>query len=347
MKSEPAAALARSDLGIQPQRAARIAGVGKCLPLRVVSSAELEQRLGLEAGWIESRTGVRERRFVGEETASQLGAEAARRALANARATLGDVDLIICAAGSSEQTIPCTAVLIQKQLGRGVDGVPCFDLNSTCISFLNGLDVAATMLASGAYRGILVVTPEISSSSLNCNEEESCVLLGDGAAAVFLTAPGAGDASSMSRARFTTLSEGSELAELKGGGTRFHPNASCTTPDMNLFHMQGSRIFKFTKRQMKPFVLSYLEELGEQPAYFRALVAHQASLFALRSTAKACGFDSAQVLENIQDHGNCVAASIPMVLHDGIASGRIRRGDRVLLAGTAAGVTLGALALTF
>jgi 3-oxoacyl-[acyl-carrier-protein] synthase-3 len=237
--------------------------------------------------------------------------------------------------------------LVQKQLGAQVEGVPCFDLNSTCISFLNGLDVAANMLVSGAYRGILVVSPEIASSSLNWKEEESCVLLGDGAAAVFLTTPSAGESSEMSRARFTTLSQGSELAQLKGGGTRFHPNGSGTTPDMNLFQMQGSRIFKFTKRQMQPFMQRYLEDLGEVPASFRALVAHQASLFALRSTAKACGFEEAQVLENIQDHGNCVAASIPMVLHDGVSSGRIRRGDRVLLAGTAAGITLGALALTY
>jgi 3-oxoacyl-[acyl-carrier-protein] synthase-3 len=332
---------------VRASRAVRIAGAGKCLPDRIVRSAELEQRLGLDAGWIESRTGVRERRFVMDETASELGAEAARRALVNAGASLRDVDLIICAAGSSEQSIPCTAVLVQKQLGAQVEGVPCFDLNSTCISFLNGLDVAANMLVSGAYRGILVVSPEIASSSLNWKEEESCVLLGDGAAAVFLTTPGAGESSEMSRARFTTLSQGSELAQLKGGGTRFHPNGPGTTPDMNLFQMQGSRIFKFTKRQMQPFMQRYLEDLGEAPASFRALVAHQASLFALRSTAKACGFEDAQVLENIQDHGNCVAASIPMVLHDGVSSGRIRRGDRVLLAGTAAGITLGALALTF
>jgi 3-oxoacyl-[acyl-carrier-protein] synthase-3 len=311
----------------------------------VITSTELEQRLGLKPGWIEQRTGVRERRFVAGETASELGAEAARRAIADAGATLADVDLIICAAGSAEQTIPCTAVLIQKQLG--CRGVPCFDLNSTCISFLNGIDVAANMLVSGGYRGILVVTPEIASSSLNWSEEESCVLLGDGAAAVFLTTAGAADTSSMAPARFTTLSEASDLAELKGGGTRFHPNAPSTKHDMNLFHMQGSRIFKFTKRHMRPFVLDYLDQLGELPSHFRALVAHQASLFALRSTAKACGFDEAQILENIQDHGNCVAASIPMVLHDGIASGRIRRGDRILVAGTAAGVTLGAMALTY
>jgi 3-oxoacyl-[acyl-carrier-protein] synthase-3 len=325
----------------------RIAGVGKCLPNRIVWSAELEQRLGLDAGWIERKTGVRGRRFVVNETASELGAEAARRALVNAGASLRDVDLIICAAGSSEQSIPCTAVLVQKQLGPEVEGVPCFDLNATCISFLNGLDVAANMLIAGDYRGILVVTSEIASSSLNWEEEESCVLLGDGAAAVFVTPSSAAGASAMSRARFTTLSQGSDLAELKGGGTKFHPNNSSTTQDMNLFHMQGARIFKFTKRHMQPFMERYMDDLGEAPTSFRALVAHQASLFALRSIAKACGFEEAQVLENIQDHGNCVAASIPMVLHDGVACGRIRRGDRILLAGTAAGITLGALALTF
>jgi 3-oxoacyl-[acyl-carrier-protein] synthase-3 len=151
----------------------------------------------------------------------------------------------------------------------------------------------------------------------------------------------------MSHARFTTLAAGARFAEMRGCGTRFHPNCPATTPDMNLFHMEGTRIFKFTKRQMQPFLQAYLADLALRPGDFRALVAHQASLFALRSTARACGFDEAQLIENIQDHGNCVAASIPMVLHDGVESGRIRRGDRVLIAGTAAGVTLGALALTY
>lgn len=330
-----------------PRRNVRIAGLGKALPPHVVTSQELEDRLGLEAGWVERKTGVRERRFVTTETASELGAEAARRALEDAGATLQDVQLIIVAAGSSEQTIPCTAVLVQKQLGKEADGIPCFDVNSTCLSFVNGLDVAASLVATGAYRGVLVVSPEISSHALNWAEQESCVLLGDGAAAVFVTPTPEGSASAMSRARFQTWSEGSDLAEVLGGGTKHHPNAPGTTPEMNLFHMQGPRIMKFTQRATVPFIAAYLDEQRLRPNDVDALVPHQASLFALRFVARAAGFEQAQVLENIQDHGNCIAASIPMVLHDGVASGRIRRGDTVLLAGTAAGVTVGAMVLTF
>jgi 3-oxoacyl-[acyl-carrier-protein] synthase-3 len=137
------------------------------------------------------------------------------------------------------------------------------------------------------------------------------------------------------------------MAELRGGGTRHHPNHPDTTPDMNLFHMQGPRIFKFAQRAMVPFVKEYLRGLGPEAGVVQTVAAHQASLFAMRFTARACGFEDHQVLENIQDHGNCVAASIPMVLHDGVVSGRVKRGDRVLLAGTAAGLTVGALALTY
>ena len=173
------------------------------------------------------------------------------------------------------------------------------------------------------------------------------MLLGDGAGAVFLTRTPEGEASAMSPGRFTTFSDGAELAQLLGGGSKHHPNAPTTTPAMNRFHMEGPRIFKFTQKHTLPFVAEYFADLGVEAKDFAALVPHQASLVALRMAARAAGFSETQVLENIADHGNCVAASIPMVLHDGVRSGRIRRGDRVLLAGTAAGVSLGALALTW
>jgi 3-oxoacyl-[acyl-carrier-protein] synthase-3 len=332
---------------MQTWRRVRIAGIGKALPSRVVTSAELEQRLRLEPGWIERKTGVRERRHATGESASQLGADAARAALSHAGATLADVDLVVCAAASSEQTIPCTAVLVQKQLGPGADGIPCFDVDATCLSFVYGIDVAAALVQSGAYRGVLVVSPEIGSPAIDWSEEESCVLLGDGAAAVLVTPSAPGETSAMAFARFQTWSEGAALAELRGCGSRYPPNVPTTTPEMNLFHMQGPRIFKFAQRATAPFVRDYLRAVGWEAAEVGTVAAHQASLFALRSTARACGFTDDQVLENIQDHGNCVAASIPMVLHDGVRSGRVRRGDRVLLAGTAAGLSVGALALTY
>src|SRR5262249_303510 len=157
-------------------RRVKIAGLGKFLPSQVVTSAELEERMGLEAGWIAGHTGVEQRHYVKDETASYMGAHAARAALEDAGAALSDVGLLICAAGSTEQQIPCTAVLIQRELGKAADGIPCFDVNSTCLSFLHGLDVAAHAVANGAHRAVLVVSTEVSSVALNYRERESSVL---------------------------------------------------------------------------------------------------------------------------------------------------------------------------
>jgi 3-oxoacyl-[acyl-carrier-protein] synthase-3 len=328
-------------------RRVKIAGIGKYLPENRVTSAELESRLQLQPGWIEHKTGVVERRHARGETQSQMGARAARAALEDARLQLSDVDLIICASGSPEQCIPCTAVLIQRELGAEAHGIPCFDVDSTCLSFLFGLEVAASFLASGVYRTVLVVSSELASVGVNWKEAESSVLMGDGACAVVVTQSRETEDSVMYPAAFTTFSEGAELARIQGGGTRFHPNNPETRPEMNLFHMEGPKIFRLAQKASVPFVDRYLKDLSWEADSLDAVVPHQASLFAVRMTAKACGFDPRKLIENIQTHGNCLAASIPMALHDGIRSGRIRRGDRVLLAGTAAGVSVGTMAVRY
>jgi 3-oxoacyl-[acyl-carrier-protein] synthase-3 len=332
-------------------RPVKIAGLGKYLPERVVRSDELERELGLEAGWIAKRTGVVERRRIADgETQSQMGAAAARAALADAgwgAADAGDLGLIVCASGGMEQAIPCTAALLQRELGLAAAGVPCFDVNATCLSFLVALDLAANYVELGAYASVLVVSTEASSVAIDWTEHESAVLLGDGAAAALVTRAAAGESSAMYRASVTTDSRGVGLAEVKGCGTARHPNRPDVPPASNLFHMQGPQIVRYALKQSVPFIARYAATLPFPLADLRALCAHQASLFAVRMGARACGFRDDQVIENIATHGNCVAASIPMVLHDGVREGRIARGDRVLLAGTAAGVAVGALALVY
>jgi 3-oxoacyl-[acyl-carrier-protein] synthase-3 len=328
-------------------RPVKIAGIGKHLPGRVITSAALEQRLGLPAGWIERKTGVRERRHVGPgETQSRMGAAAGRAAVADAGAALADVDLIICASGGQEQPVPCTAALIQRELGLAEAGVPGFDVNSTCLSFVQGLDVAAHYIGGGGYRAVLVIATEAPSTAIDWSEHESAVLLGDGAAAVLVTPAADGDGL-MYQAAFTLDARGAGLAEVRGGGTAHPAHHPDTTAAMTRFHMQGPRIFRYAQRQSVPFIARYAAGLPFPLDSLGAVCAHQASLTALRLTARACGFRAEQVLENIATHGNCVAASIPLVLHDGVRAGRIRRGDRVLLAGTAAGTSVGALALVF
>lgn len=328
-------------------RRIRIAGIGKYLPAERVMSADLEKRMKLEPGWIEHKTGVVERRYAQRETISEMGSQAARAALKDAGVKLKDVDLIISASASPEQCIPCTAVFMQRALGPEAEGIPCFDVDGTCLSFVFGLEVASNLIATGAYKTVLLISAEKPSVALNYDEPESSVLMGDGAAAVVLRASREDEPSDMFPAGFTTYSAGAEFARLQGGGSRFPPNQTHATPEVNLFHMEGPRIFRMTQKMSVPFVQNYLSEVSWSADSLDAVVPHQASLFAVRMTARACGFEPEKLVENIQTHGNCLAASIPMALHDAVQTGQIRRGDRVLLAGTAAGISIGTVALHF
>jgi len=324
-------------------RAVRLSGFGKYLPPRVVTSAELEVRLSLPAGWIADHTGVEERRYA-DESQSGMAAKAVREAMQDAGLTWSDVSLLIGACGVPEQAIPCTAALVQKQLGEAAFGVGCFDVNTTCLSFLAALDVASALVDSGAHRHIVVFSAEKASIGLNPHEPESATLMGDGAAAVVVSRATDGESSVMAPAALTTFSAGSHLAEVRSGGTAHHPSDPATTREMMLFHMEGPKIMRFTQKAGVPFIRRYVDALPWPDDTIRLVVPHQASLFAMRLMARAVGFEG-RLFENIRDHGNCVAASIPMALHDAVKSGRLARGDVTLLGGTAAGVSIGVLAL--
>jgi 3-oxoacyl-[acyl-carrier-protein] synthase-3 len=324
----------------------KIAGLGLYLPPERVASAELERQLGLEEGWIERVTGVRERRRARAETASEMGAAAARHALADAGVSVDEVDLIVCAATGPQQLVPCTAALVQRALGAPDGQSACFDVNATCLSFLFGLQTAAHLIAAGAYRTALLLSSEITSRCLNPHEPESAVLFGDAAAAAVLTRGQPGEGSQIVQVRFRTWSSGADLAQVLGGGNLHHPNEPATTPEMNMFRMHGPAIFKRAVRLLGPFLDEFLA--GSPPRdQFDAVIPHQASLLGVRQLSSRWGFRPEQVVSNLATRGNCIAASIPLGLAEAVQEGRVRRGDRVLLVGTGAGLSLGAVELIF
>jgi 3-oxoacyl-[acyl-carrier-protein] synthase-3 len=324
----------------------RIAGAGYYLPERRVDSAELEARMGLPAGWVERLTGVRERRRVSGETSSEMGARAARMALDHAGSGPAP-DLIIGGSAAPQQAIPCTAVFVQRALDLAETGCFCFDVNATCLSFFAALDTAARLVAAGAYRRALVYSSEITSWSLNYDEPESAVLFGDAAAAVVLEPTGPDDPARVWGSRFRTDSRGAELTRLVGGGTLHHPNDAGTRPEMNTFAMDGRGVYKMATRLMEPFLDGFLADVGWQREEIAAVVPHQASRRAIELLWKRLGFREEQAVVNLPDRGNCLAASTPLALAEAVHAGRIRRGDRILLAGTGAGVSVAAIALTY
>lgn len=267
-------------------------------------------------------------------------------ALLEASRNPNDLDAIIGASTAPQQAIPCTAALVQRELGAPEGRSVCFDVNATCMSFVVALHQAALLVAAGVYRTVLVFSSEIGSRSLNPREPESLVLFGDAAAAAVLTRSEDGSRG-VWHARFATHSSGADLTRILGGGTLHHPNDPATTPEMNMFHMRGLSVFKQAARLIGPFLDNVFAELGWQREEVDLVVPHQASGHAVDLLTNRLGFREEQVFVNLPVRGNCIAASIPLALAEAAHTGRIKRGDRVLLVGTGAGLTLGALALIY
>ncbi len=324
----------------------RIAGIGHYLPERRVTSAELEERLGIPAGWVERVTGVRERRYSSGDTGVDMAVASCRAALEASGVRLDDVDAIVGASTAPHQAIPCTAALVGRALGAPDGKSACWDVNATCLSFMFALQSVAHMVSAGVYRNVLLFSSELTSLSLNPKERESAVLFGDAAAAVLVTRSAQSEASSLWRSHFVTYTSGAELTRIVGGGTAHHPNDPSTTPEMNLFSMQGPAIFKMGARFLGPFLDDFFRSIELDRTGFDAVVPHQASRHAIEMLIKQ-GINREQIVMNLATRGNCIAASIPLALSEAVQSGRVNRGDNVLLVGSGAGFTLGAMALTF
>ncbi len=327
-------------------RAVRIAGMGVFLPEQRVTSEELDVRFGVRPGWTSGATGVDERRYVQDETTEQMGAQAALSALKAAGLPHRDIDVVISAAASPRQLLPCTAVFMQRELGLPEGRSRCFDVDATCLSWLMALDIAANYIITGQAKAVLIITSETASCSLNIRDPKSAGLFGDAAVAAVITPQGESE-SRIGHMLFETHSSGAEFAQFTGAGTRHHPNDPATRPEMNMFEMQGRKIFKMARHLAPPFIDRFMHEAGMSREEYDAVVPHQASKKGVEAISSAFGFRAEQVISNLAVRGNCVAASIPLALAEAVSAGRISRGDRVLLLGTGAGLTLGAMDLVF
>ena len=326
-------------------RRVRFAGMGAYLPPHVVTSSELDARLGFPAGFIERKTGVAERRHVEHETTLDMAFAAATTALERAGVQAADLDLIIVAQSVPAQAIPCTAVLLQRRLG--VDGMPCFDVNATCLGFLTAVDQAAYAIAAGTYRRVLIVSSEVASLGLNWQHWESSALFGDGAAAAVLTPTPPGEASAILTSRMETYSEGAEYTTILGGGTLHLPHSQGFVREMSAFHMDGPRVFRLASQRMGPFLERLHCPLPQEERGCDLLIPHQASLFPIRQLSARFGYDASRVFVNLPTRGNCVAASIPLALSEAVDAGRAARGSRISLIGSGAGLSLSGMLIIY
>lgn len=331
-------------------RRVKIYGTGTYVPSRKITAEEVDRRLGVPSGWSLKATRVRHRFFAAaEETASVMGAKAAYAALASAGLTFGEIDCLVATCGTKEQPLPSSGALIQRAMGQEQSGVPAFDIDSTCLSFVAGLDLMSYLVDAGRYRRVLLVASEVASAGIDWSDKESAALFGDGAAAVVIGPAGPGDGSGIVGASFRTYSKGASYSEVRGGGTGMPARhyAESEASDY-LFRMHGPHIFKMAAQLLPGFVEELFDRCGGlRMSDLRVVVPHQGSAMAMRLMRRRLGIAEEQMIDITPTTGNTVAASIPTALHEAIRSGRLRRGDRALLLGTAAGLTLGGLVLDY
>lgn len=329
---------------------AQITGLGAALPLARISSQELDAQHGLPVGTYEAASGVRQRPLAKEsETQIALAGKAARAAMLDADVAPDDIDLILFSASVGHQPIPATAPLIQRAIGLRRP-VPAYDLNATCLSALVALDHAAMAIETGRARTVLVAASEIASSALPWRARpETAGLFGDGAAALIVRS---GDASPPEGYRFGPLSmethsEGYEACQLRAGGTALSLNREPEAFRQGaVFEMDGRALYRLSSRHAAGFVDRVLARTGWSRKQVDLVVPHQASPHALAHIIKRCGFSREQVFDQVRDMGNLVAASLPVALFSAREQGRLKPGARVLLMGTSAGLSLGAMTLT-
>jgi 3-oxoacyl-[acyl-carrier-protein] synthase-3 len=325
-----------------------IRGVGRYLPRRVVHNHELAAACGLTAEQALERSGVRERRRADpqDEGAAEMGAHAAREALAQADMAPSSLDLILNASGTPLQALPDAAPFIQAALGLGRSGIASMSVGSACLSFLSALDMAASLLATQRYRRILIVSSEVSSAGLDFRDPETAPLFGDAAAAVVVTLPDPHDQAMLHGVHFETYGDGASLTEIPGCGTRRPPSSPLTRMEDGLFRMNGPALLKFAARRARPFLQRLEESVAPGGSEGALLIPHQPSRAGLR-LLELLGFAPERMVVTLGELGNCVAASIPLALYEAITSKRLMPGDRALLLGTGAGVSFGGAVLTY
>ncbi len=317
----------------------RAVGCGHYLPARVVSNDELAARIDTTDDWIRTRTGIRRRHVAAEgEKTSDLATAAAQNALASARLTGADIDAIVLATATPDQTFPSTATRVQHAIG--MKGGFAFDLHAVCAGFIYGIANANAMIVSGMARRVLVIGAETFSRILDWNDRSTCVLFGDGAGAIILKASeGTGSAADDGILATCLHSNGAhnDILYVSGGPS--------TTQDAGFLRMEGREVFRHAVVKLAEVADEVMEKAGVTSADVDWIVPHQANLRIIESTAKKAGVPMSKVVVTVHDHGNTSAASIPLALSIAVGDGRIQPGNLLLMEAIGGGLAWGSALL--
>ena len=316
----------------------KIAGTGSYLPKKILSNTDLEKIIDTTDEWIFTRTGIRERHIAAEgEFTSDLALEAAKNAILSAGVDASAIDLIIVATTTPDKIFPSVATMLQRKLG--VAGCPAFDIQAVCSGFIYALATADNFIKAGAAKCVLVIGAETFSRITDYTDRSNCILWGDGAGAVILSASQA-DSDSKEGVISTHLHADGNYEKM------LHvPRKHDGTPDT--VHMEGNAVFKMAVNTLDQIVDETLTANHMQKSDIDWLVPHQANIRILQATAKKLDMSMDKVVVTVDKHGNTSAASIPLALDVAVRDGRIKRGDVILMEAFGGGFTWGSALIKY
>ncbi len=316
-----------------------ILGVGSALPANIVTNSDLEKTMDTSDEWIRTRTGICERRIAeaGVNT-SDLAVEAAQLAMADAGVEVEEIDLIIVATVTPDVNMPSTACYVQAKLGAV--NATAFDINAACTGFIYAMSVGSQFIKTGAYRHVLIIGAEVLSRVVDWSDRSTAILFGDGAGAALLGRAAEGEG--ILNCKLGSDGNLAHLLYIPAGGVKIPACKETVEERQHFIKMSGNEIFKFAVRAMGEVAAEALKEIGLDKEDMDFLIPHQANHRIIEAARKRFGLPEDRVIVNINRYGNMSAASIPVALDEAIRSGRVKRGDLLVLVGFGAGLTWGA-----
>lgn len=335
MKKSPTINL-RNPRSKQPPRPVQIVGTGSYLPLRVLTNADLEKMVDTTDEWIVTRTGIRERRIASDqECTSDMGAQAALRAMEQAGVRGEEIDLIICATLTPDMLFPATACLIQQKIGA--KRAAAFDMEAACSGFLYALEIGQQFITSGTYETVLVVGAEKLSTIVDWEDRSTCVLFGDGAGAAILRSR------TDSHGILTTCmgADGSQadILLMPAGGARFPASRETVSGRMHYLKMAGKEVFKNAVVAMQTAAQQALQKCNLTIHDITCVIPHQANIRILEALAERLDLPMERMYINLDRYGNMSAASVAVALDEAARAGRFQRGDVILMVAFGSGLT--------
>jgi 3-oxoacyl-[acyl-carrier-protein] synthase-3 len=320
----------------------KILGTGSYAPPAVITNADLEKQVDTNDQWIVERTGIRQRHMAAPGVpTSEIATIAARKALDAARVTPEEIDTIVVATSSPDRIVPPTAVYVQKNLGAWNAG--CYDLVAACTGFAYGLSSGRAYISSGQSKRCLVIGAELLSRITNNKDRTTCILFGDAAGAVVLGP--SDDDSDILYSKMGCDGREAELIITYAGGTAMELTPETLEKRLHMIHMKGREVYKFAVPKFVEIIHKALQATDLDLSEIDHFIPHQMNARMIEAVAERLGFPRDRIVLNIENYGNTSAASIPVALDEAVRTGRIKRGDLILMSAMGAGITWGTVVL--